>query len=239
MNPFKSNTRVKNIDEYDSNYYSDHSFRNNNNRQHSNQFSNKFKAENKEPIKKDFVMEENAFPDLIKSKKNDGKEKEPQNTESKSFSFVSLLTDIKLDSTEPTIVEDPNLAVFTFNKKNHIMSVKYGKKVKTNIVKNKTPEETEEEIKKEKQFYANKILNKLTDLHIQRTDNYIETWGQEAYIDRYICPNYDYEYFDKLDELYEKEMIAIMEQELMNSNNTYSENYQEYQEYQEYQTYYD
>lgn len=234
MNPFKSNTRVKNIDEYDSNYYSDQSFRNNvNNRQ----FSNKFKTEKKEPVKKEFVMDENAFPDLIKPKKDQAKDNEHLNSETKLF--VNILSDVKVSNNQLKEIENPNLAVFTFDKKHHIMSVKYGDQIKTNIVKNKTPQEIEEKIQKETEINANKILYKLTDSYIEWTDNYIETWGQEAYIDRYISPNYDYEYFDKLDEQYEKEMNAIMEQELMNSNNTYSENYQDYQDYQEYQTYYD
>jgi hypothetical protein len=65
------------------------------------------------------------------------------------------------------------------------------------------------------------IIRELTNLHIKRTEEYIDLWGLESYINTYVCPNYDYEYFDKLDEAYEIEMY---EQEQADELNNY-ENY--------------
>jgi len=48
------------------------------------------------------------------------------------------------------------------------------------------------------------IINALVELHQKRTDEYIEMWGYETWEKMYRFPNYDYEYFDKLDELYEE-----------------------------------
>ena len=48
------------------------------------------------------------------------------------------------------------------------------------------------------------IINALVELHKKRTEEYIEMWGYETWEKMYRFPNYDYEYFDKLDELYEE-----------------------------------
>jgi len=48
------------------------------------------------------------------------------------------------------------------------------------------------------------IINALVELHNKRTEEYIEMWGYETWEKMYRFPNYDYEYFDKLDELYEE-----------------------------------
>jgi len=39
----------------------------------------------------------------------------------------------------------------------------------------------------------------LNDKYINWFDNYIENWGYEEYETNYCFPNYDYDYFDKLD----------------------------------------
>lgn len=48
------------------------------------------------------------------------------------------------------------------------------------------------------------VLNGLVELHKKRTKEYIEMWGYHTWEKLYRFPNYDYEYFDKLDELYEE-----------------------------------
>ena len=49
-------------------------------------------------------------------------------------------------------------------------------------------------------------LDELITLHEKRTNDYIDTWGYEEWERTFRFPNYDYEYFDKLDELYEEEL---------------------------------
>jgi len=58
------------------------------------------------------------------------------------------------------------------------------------------------------------ILKKLVDLYnIWKTD-YINKWGYDDYDRTFRFPNYDYEYFDKLDEIYEYEQFKLMEKEM-------------------------
>jgi hypothetical protein len=59
---------------------------------------------------------------------------------------------------------------------------------------------------------ANEALDTLVELHENRTHNYIEMWGYEQWEKMFEFPNYDYSYFDKLDELYYEEM-AIDDEE--------------------------
>ena len=56
-------------------------------------------------------------------------------------------------------------------------------------------------------------MKALVDLYENWKQDYINTWGQEEYEHRYLFPNYDYEYFDKLDEEYEYEMLKLEEKE--------------------------
>jgi hypothetical protein len=49
-------------------------------------------------------------------------------------------------------------------------------------------------------------LDELVALHEKRTNDFIDTWGYEEWERTFRFPNYDYEYFDKLDELYEEEL---------------------------------
>lgn len=228
MNIFKSNTRVKNINESDENYYSN-SFKNSSSNSKTNQIGNmkysssRFKTENKEPVKKEFVMEDSAFPELnqqiVKLKDNNPKDK------GNDKSFANLLTNnVKTDPALYVEKHNPNLTIIQIDKKTSKMTIISHEKEQVVF--------SEEE---ENDIISTKILNKLTDSYVKWTDNFIETWGQEAYIDRYVCPNYDAHYFDKLDELYEKELQKEWEQEQRDFINEHGENY----EYQEYQTYYD
>lgn len=59
---------------------------------------------------------------------------------------------------------------------------------------------------------ANEALDALAELHEKRTHDYIEMWGYEQWEKIFEFPNYDYAYFDKLDELYYEEM-AIDDEE--------------------------
>ena len=49
-------------------------------------------------------------------------------------------------------------------------------------------------------------LDELVALHEKRTNDFIDTWGYEEWERTFRFPNYDYEYFEKLDELYEEEL---------------------------------
>ena len=57
------------------------------------------------------------------------------------------------------------------------------------------------------------IMGRLAEMYETWKEYYIETWGYEDYERNYRFPNYDYEYFDKLDELYEKMLEEEEEKE--------------------------
>ncbi len=48
------------------------------------------------------------------------------------------------------------------------------------------------------------VFEGLANLHEKRTAEYIENWGQDEWDRMFLFQNYDYYYFDKLDEIYAK-----------------------------------
>ena len=66
--------------------------------------------------------------------------------------------------------------------------------------------EYENELKKaenlEKKQWPVKVLGALVDLYERERDTYINKWGYDAYEEKYLDPDYDDEYFDRLDEAY-------------------------------------
>lgn len=85
------------------------------------------------------------------------------------------------------------------------------------IIKHKpTDREIEEEkTKREKtdNEIAYDIAKRLAELYEKRTQEYIELWGYDEWERMFRFPNYDYEYFDKLDEKYAQEMEELEELE--------------------------
>jgi hypothetical protein len=53
---------------------------------------------------------------------------------------------------------------------------------------------------------SNNVLNSLVILHEKRSEEYINMWGYDMWEKVFTFPNYDYEYFNKLDEKYKEEM---------------------------------
>jgi hypothetical protein len=62
------------------------------------------------------------------------------------------------------------------------------------------------------------IVKGLSFLHEKRTNEYIDKWGYNEWENMFRFQNYDYEYFDKLDELYEEELDAENENEYNDFN---------------------
>ena len=56
------------------------------------------------------------------------------------------------------------------------------------------PEKTDYEL-------AISTLNTLVSLYEKRTKEYIDIWGYDEWAQMFTFPNYDYDYFDRLDEL--------------------------------------
>ena len=83
------------------------------------------------------------------------------------------------------------------------------------------------EMSKRKKWTMN-VLDALVDLYEIERDRYINKWGYAAYEEKYLDPDYDDEYFDKLDAEYASEK----EKEI------YEEEYEEEEDYIEQNKYY-
>jgi hypothetical protein len=63
------------------------------------------------------------------------------------------------------------------------------------------------------------IINALVKLYEKRKNEYINMWGYDTWERMYRFPNYDYEYFNKLDELYEEMENQESEYEISDNDN--------------------
>jgi len=78
------------------------------------------------------------------------------------------------------------------------------------------------------QELAYNVLDSLVELHENRIEEYIEMWGEEQYNNVFTFPNYDYEYFDKLDELYQQNTY---EENSENDNDEHDDQFNNYWRY--------
>jgi hypothetical protein len=60
---------------------------------------------------------------------------------------------------------------------------------------------------------ADSVLRALVDLHESRTKDYINMWGYDTWETTFTYPNYDYDYFNRLDEQYQEEHENEIENE--------------------------
>ena len=99
----------------------------------------------------------------------------------------------------PTVDPDllnlkPGWLLLKHDRKTHRIIWKSGEVVNSDPI-----EKTEHEL-------ACDALDELIALHEKRTNDFIDTWGYEEWERTFRSPNYDYEYFDKLNELCEEEL---------------------------------
>ena len=94
--------------------------------------------------------------------------------------------------------------------------------IKSKDIFSATQQETDDDL-------ANELLDTLAELHENRTHNYIEMWGYEQWEKMFEFPNYDYSYFDKLDELYYEE--TAIDDEESEFEDDYDESFADYDTY--------
>ena len=185
---------------------------------------NQFKSYNSTPIivKKDFEMVEEAFPELSK----------PVNINinintNTIKSFASLLEKKEIkeeieEKKEEVVIIPPGWSYYKYTKsKNGIC----GDTCSNVVTKIQKPfiEKTYNVVKEKKVLNeAEEIILALSLLHEKRTNEYKELWGEPEWERMFVCPNYDYEYFDKLDEAYEIEQHKLNEQY---NNEDYDDDY--------------
>jgi hypothetical protein len=85
----------------------------------------------------------------------------------------------------------PGYIVITRDKITNNVITKYGEQLRFSCEEDNNP---------------NKVLDSLVNLYEIRKDKYIELWGDYEYEKVFKFPNYDYEYFNRLDQEYLEEM---------------------------------
>uniref|UniRef100_A0A6C0AR11 Uncharacterized protein n=1 Tax=viral metagenome TaxID=1070528 RepID=A0A6C0AR11_9ZZZZ len=134
-----------------------------------------------------------SFPELIKTTKI--------NTTNSMPSFLEKIT-IELEKKEESKSEKQNLietlkpgwALFRYDNETNKTTM-----FEKRIIRNEQNPLSELDI-----IYN--IFDGLANLHENRRQEYIDNWGEDEYEKMFIFPNYDYDYFDKLDEKYDEEM---------------------------------
>jgi len=122
----------------------------------------------------------------------------PQETtkQETKLNFIDKLNtakEIKLTLNETDEQVKPGWVKLEKNKITKKVTIKYGKKTYTSY--------------DEKVITPTDVLYKLIMLHEQRKNDYIRDWGEESYEKTFKFINYDYDYFDNLDEEYERTQI--------------------------------
>jgi len=83
--------------------------------------------------------------------------------------------------------------------------------------KNRTESFTTENKEIEEEPYY--VIQRVVDLYNKRKNEYIHNWGTEDYDKMFMFQNYDYDYFDKLDEMTEKQIKKNSNNYLNSLNN--------------------
>lgn len=132
-----------------------------------------------------------CFPELNSNKK------EEKNKIHNNISFIETLNKVvkKEIAEKNNNYTEPGWVSITHNKNTNSSFFSYGEKLK------------KEEKVEEPHFYE--VVEILTNNYYTWKNEYIHHWGEDEYEKMFISSNYDYEYFDKLDEKYEKELEAI------------------------------
>lgn len=160
-------------------------------RREKNEKAQKERDEKKreEENKKNLAPE--CFPDLI------NKEKQCQNNTSHTMNYLKASNTIV-----PKIIENQN------NIKPGWVEIKrdpknIGKLIYTYGVNTNENNVSTSDSEKKSDY---PVLEALVKLYNDRTKEYIDMWGYDTWEKMFRFPNYDYEYFDKLDEEYERQM---------------------------------
>jgi hypothetical protein len=135
-----------------------------------------------EKIKEEKIINDANFPDLLNNNSI-------KKTELISNSYIEKL---KISKPELTIKEShikPGWVEIKQDSKTKKIITTY------NIIDNDNDDSNNENI-------GVSIITALADLYYKRTNEYIELWGYDEWEKTFISPNYDYNYFDKLDEKY-------------------------------------
>lgn len=168
-----------------------------------------------------FKKSENSFRTLTEEEKNkiaaqkeeerkiqieyEEREKERKKMEALNLNcFPELLTNKTANAN--TILKEPTILDYSKKVKN-AAPVKIKEVVQNKIHDNSY--EIERQLYESEMKNARNVFKALTDLHEKRTKEYIDDYGYDNWEQMFRFPNYDYNYFDRLDEEYEEYLESL------------------------------
>ena len=137
-----------------------------------------------------------SFAEKLKQKENPIQTTSETNDKSLEKPFISFSEKLKQVDVviETKVNEIPyGWAVIKRDKITNKSTIEYNKEYENDL---KRAENLE------KKQWPIKVLGALVDLYERERDTYINKWGYDAYEEKYLDPDYDDEYFDRLDEAY-------------------------------------
>lgn len=180
MNRFKESPRFENRKQYSRNHYET-----NYSKYSTNSFFQKDKDKEKPKI---FTLIDDDFPDFIPSV--DPAKKNVEN----GVNEIKLFTEI-LEESNKVVNDDSGQDQNKFILKPGWILLN----------KNENYNDKLEDVEMSNADITN-FINGLAALYDKQTKRYIDLYGEDMFVRTYKFPNYDYEYFDKLDELEDLEM---------------------------------
>jgi hypothetical protein len=134
-----------------------------------------------------------SFAEKLKQKEKESVETNDKSLEKPFISFSEKLKQVDV-VIETKVNEIPyGWAVIKRDKITNKSTIEYNKEYENDL---KRAENLE------KKQWPVKVLGALVDLYERERDTYINKWGYDAYEEKYLDPDYDDEYFDRLDEAY-------------------------------------
>ena len=162
-----------------------------------NDRKSKFTGDKKKP--QDVIFNDTNFPTLIP---NNAKAPTNAKIQSENTNFIEKLTSVIVEKEQEEDPEEyilPGWLVMKRDKETNKIIKRYG----------------ETTIFKKTNATCYEIIEKLAFLHDKRTEDYKNTWGQDEYEKMFRFPNYDYDYFERLEQEYEEELEQLREYELL------------------------
>lgn len=171
----------------------------------------------KPEAKQNVIVNIDNFPELILKSKC-------ENIISTKLNFINMMSKENKNNSEnknETVNYDVNYDVEYENLKPGWTLLKRDKFTGKTIIKHKP---TDRELKELEKIKFNKrektekeivydVFKRLVEIYEERTKEYIESWGYDEWEKMFRFPNYDYNYFDKLDQKYEEEMSELEEKQ--------------------------
>jgi len=159
------------------------------------------------------------FPELqVKNTNNFNTNK--QYEKEKSSTFIDIMKNYDLKKNKMNTDTDENNCLE--NVPDGCVCIKYDKETKQPLWiygKNSSPVVPEKDSSEEEQPFI--VFQRLVNLHLKRKYEYIRKWGIDEYDKMFMFQNYDYEYFDKIDDQIVNEMEKCYQNRTHNNTNYY------------------